>query len=142
MSNQPVDTLPVPGIFDAHGVFSAGPGTFTPNTPSFVGVPPTITNFVPALGAISRLTRVQFDVLDDGGLIYAFWLLVGYDGAPLPSEVVYLNVPGKSGYCGRFSGGASAISGGLRLTNVGRLGGWPGAPKFFAYPLDPGGNLG
>lgn len=105
------------------------------------GSPPIVTNFVPVLGPIDRLQPLQFDVLDDSGLIQAFILMAGFSGS-FPSEAVYLKVPSKAGFCGRYLGVAADIAGGLRVSNLRRLGGWPGAPHFYAYPLDAAGNLG
>lgn len=116
-------------------------GVFAANVTVGAASPPNVTNFVPVLGPIDRLQPLQFDVLDDSGLIQAFILLVGFAGA-FPSEVVYLKVPGKSGFCGRYQGIVTNITGGIRLASVKRLGGWAGAPHFYAYPLDAAGNLG
>lgn len=132
---------PVPIPKYSAGQFPEYPGTFAVNTALGAATPPTVTNFVPVLGPIDRLQPLQFDVLDDSGLIAAFILLVGFAGT-LPSELVYMKVPGKSGFCARYQGVETAVTGGLRFSGVKRLGGWPGAPHFYAYPLDAAGNLG
>lgn len=140
MANAPVDTLLVPSLYSATVSNPKGAGYFVANTQQS-GSPPTVTNFVPVLGPIDRLQPLQFDVLDDSGLIEAFILMAGFSGS-FPSEAVYLKVPSKAGFCGRYLGVAADITSGLRISNLRRLGGWPGAPHFYAYPLDAAGNLG
>jgi len=97
--------------------------------------PPTIENFVPAVGTpLSRSDAVQFDVLDNVSLLRRVIVIVTLAGEPC---VVH---DGFS-FRGQFSNLSTraSIAGGFRFI-VKRNGGWTTPPTFEVFAIDTSGN--
>lgn len=99
--------------------------------------PPTITNFVPAVGSqITRLQQLQFDVTDDGPLRRVI-LEVRYPENGI-QEVIHDGV----GFGLKYQGGSNTrtqIAGGFRYTML-RDGGWPENPTITPFAIDISGS--
>lgn len=102
------------------------------------GVPPIVTNLLPAAGTgIERTQILTFDVTDETALAHVTIFASFTDGIV---EVVH----DGDGFRGNYVGGINtrgAIAGGFSYAIL-RLGGWPSTPTIELVPIDAGGNLG
>jgi hypothetical protein len=98
-------------------------------------VPPTIGNFIPAVGTpLVRSDVVQFDVLDNVSALRRVIVIVTLGGETFV-------VHDGFAFRGQFSNLStrSAIVGGFRF-NVRRNGGWTNPPTFEVHAVDTSGN--
>ena len=104
-------------------------GGFAPPVPT----PPTVTNFVPAVGSsIARDQVLQFDVTDNSGLFRR--ILVAADFPPIGLyEVVHDGGAFGPAYSARSS--REAIAGGFRYRIL-RIQGWPVSPTIAPFAID------
>jgi hypothetical protein len=98
-------------------------------------VPPTIENFVPAVGTpLKRSDSIRFDVLDNVSSLRRAEIFVSLAGE------TYVVHDGEK-FRGQFSNLSTRtpIAGGFRFT-VKRNGGWTSPPTFEVHAVDTSGN--